>query len=273
MKKYLLSFLTVVFILSLAGFQGDNSGTEVTGIEITGTEASDSVLKERLPEPEFPLSEDVIKDALDELGLDWVIPQDEIQQVSKENVEGVIHVFRDPVKTQYEYSTSPLLYGGVSSGFVEGKRHLSISFDSRGYGLYGAPFAWEDWKQGIILGTMLYGGFEDKEEVYRALSELEVSDDDSIREWEVSLSKGYCWVHRSSTDRNTSEEGYYVWINFFESEEDYQKDKQKREEIRKQTLREMSEGTKKRLMWDMDEEARKKFQQEIDEANQMEAGD
>lgn len=273
MKFFLLSFGAVVCMLTLAGFQSGNPGVEAAGVEAAGTDVTDSASGERLPEPEFPLSEDVINDALDELGLDWVILEDEIQQISEEDVEGIIYTFRDPVKTQSEHSTATLFYGGVSSGIVEGKRQLSMILDSGGHGLDGVPFAWEDWKQAIVLGTMLYGGFEDKEEVYRALSELEVPDDDSALKWGVPLSKGYCNVQRGAIQTSPSKGSYVLWITFYESEEDYQQVQQKMEEIRQKRLREMSEGTKERLMQQMNEEEKKKFQQEIDEANQMEAGD
>ncbi|MDC7290605.1 hypothetical protein NXH76_22710 [Blautia schinkii] len=268
MKKILLSFLTAVCILSLAGFQSDNSGREVSN-----TELADSTSGERLPEPEFPLSEDVVNDALDELGLDWDISEDEIQQISGDDVEGIIYTFCDPVKTQSEDSTAAFFYGGVSSGLVEGKRQLSLALESGGHGLDGVPFAWEDWKQMIVLGTKLYGGFENEEEVYRALSELEVPDDDSRLKWGVPLSKGYCNVQRGAIQTSPSKGRYALWINFYESEENYQQELQKSKEIQQKRLREMSEGTKKRLMQQMDEDEKKKFLQEIDEANQMEAGD
>lgn len=260
MKKFLLSFLAVACILSLAGFDSDDSGAE----------ASDSASGERLLEPEFPLSEDVINDALDELGLDWVISQDETQQISKEDVEGILYTLRDPEEMHNEHSTAKRLYGGVSSGYVEGKRQLSMTLDSSGHGLDGVPFSWEDWKQVIVLGTILYGGFEDEEEVYRALSELEVPDDDGTLKWDVPLSKGYCNVQRGAIQTSPLKGRYVLWITFNESEEIYQKEMQKKEELRKQTLREMSEGTKKRLMQQMDEDEKKKFQQELDEITKEE---
>ena len=75
---------------------------------------------------------------------------------------------------------------------------MSTIFDAKSHMVNDKPFAWEDWKQEIIFITILYGGFEDEEEVYRALSKLEVPDDDKVLKWGVQLSNGYCGVQRSS---------------------------------------------------------------------------
>ena len=154
------------------------------------------------------------------------------------------YVLRDPERKYHEDSLDTILYGGIISGIVDGNRYMSTIFDAKSHMVNDKPFAWEDWKQEIIFITILYGGFEDEEEVYRALSKLEVSDDDKVLKWGVQLSNGYCGVQRSSITQPADSRGYTIWINFYETEELYLKMEQEKKEAQEKVREEHKKGRK-----------------------------
>lgn len=204
--------------------------------------ASDSASAERLPQPKLPLEKDVIMKTVEELGLSCVISEDESQEtLSRENAVYVLHVLRDPERKYNEDSEDTVLYAGITSGIVDGSRGLGGTFDARSHMLEDKPFAWEDWKEEIVFCSLLYGGFEDKEEVYRALSKLEVPDDGNALKWGVQLSNGYCVVRRSRIEQRPAT-GYTLWITFYETEELYLKAEQEK----KEAFEKAQEDTRKR---------------------------
>lgn len=181
-----------------------------------------------MPEPEFPLKESTVQAALDELSLPWVIFEEETRTVSENDPKPTLFSLRDPEKKQSAYSENTLFYGGILSGTIQGKRELDVTLESEAHGLTGKPFAWEDWKQEIILATVLYGGAEDREEAYRALSKLDVPQNDGF-ELGVSLSNGYCVVKRKMVQPGQGR--YILWVHFYESEEHYQEKQKARENV------------------------------------------
>lgn len=260
MKKCLFFTLVIASILTLAGCKNS-------------TDASGDVSENCLSKPEFPLDEDTVKETLDELGLNWVISEEETSVISKENAEGIMYTLRDPEKMLDEESKDNIFYAGISSGFYKGKRQLSMVFDSKSHSLDKKPFAWEDWKEEIILSTILYGGFEDKEEVYHALSELEIPSGDNVLKMGVQLSNGYCVAQRGAVDKQYSPGNYTLWMNFYESEKAYQEaekdnreawkkaqeDKRKRREEYLKKMEEAGTPVSKE-----DQEAWEKAQEEIE---------
>lgn len=149
--------------------------------------------KNGLSQPDFPLEEDVIMTALEQTGLPWVISESETHS----NIEGQIaYTLRNPTDT-YGDTENKVLTAGISSAFTEGERFLTVTFPSTPDEPATLPFAWEDWKQQIVFTTLLFGGFEDEEEVYRAFSDKKTPEGEERFEWEAQLPGGYCRVNYS----------------------------------------------------------------------------
>lgn len=77
-----------------------------------------------------------------------------------------------------------------------------------------------------------------KRRFIRALSKLEVPDDDKVLKWGVQLSNGYCGVQRSSNIQPADSRGYTIWINFYETEELYLKMEQEKKEAQEKVREE-----------------------------------
>lgn len=243
MKKHIILGLLIAGLLTLTACVENSPYAE----------GPDSIPKESMAEPEFPLDKGTIMKTVDSLNLPCVISEDESEELlTRENTVYSNYVLRDPERKYHEDSLDTILYGGIISGIVDGNRYMSTIFDAKSHMVNDKPFAWEEWKQEIIFITILYGGFEDEEEVYRALSKLEVPDDDKVLKWGVQLSNGYCGVQRSSITQPADSRGYTIWINFYETEELYLKMEQEKKEAQEK----VREGYKKR------QEALKKQQKE-----------
>jgi len=188
------TFLAVVLLCSLAGCQ-----------------------KSGLPQPDFPLEEDVVMTVLEQTGLPGIISESE----TFSSVEGHIsYTLRDPTKT-YGDTENKVVTAGISSANTNGERFLGMIFLSAPDEPAALPFAWEDWKQQIVFTTLLFGGFEDEEEVYRAFSDKEPPDDEERFEWDAQLPGGYCRV--SYSFNTTLEQSYTVRVTIYESKSLYQK--------------------------------------------------
>lgn len=196
MKKMMTWLLIFDCIFALAGC-GASSAEKTLGLE-------------------FPLEESVVQSALEELSLPWVIFEEETRRISDADREAVSYTLRDPKKKQNEESETTTFYAGVLSGTFRGHRELDVVLDNKPLGLVGKPFSWEDWKQEIILATVLYGGTEDREEAYRTLSKMDVPEDDGF-ELGVSLSNGYCVIKRRALHAPENDR-YILRIHFYESE-------------------------------------------------------
>lgn len=229
MKKHIILGLLIAGLLTLTACVENSPYTE----------GPDSIPKDSMAEPEFPLDKGTIMKTVDSLNLPCVISEDESEELlTRENTVYSNYVLRDPERKYHEDSLDTILYGGIISGIVDGNRYMSTIFDAKSHMVNDKPFAWEDWKQEIIFITILYGGFEDEEEVYRALSKLEVPDDDKVLKWGVQLSNGYCGVQRSSITQPADSRGYTIWINFYETEELYLKMEQEKKEAQEKVREE-----------------------------------
>ena len=229
MKKHIILGLLIAGLLTLTACVENSPYTE----------GPDSIPKESMAEPEFPLDKGTIMKTVDSLNLPCVISEDESEELlTRENTVYSNYVLRNPERKYHEDSLDTILYGGIISGIVDGNRYMSTIFDAKSHMVNDKPFAWEDWKQEIIFITILYGGFEDEEEVYRALSKLEVPDDDKVLKWGVQLSNGYCGVQRSSNIQPADSRGYTIWINFYETEELYLKMEQEKKEAQEKVREE-----------------------------------
>lgn len=172
----------------------------------------------------FPLEEEVITATLEKAGLPGIISESETSSYR----EGHIHyVVRSPAET-YDGTNNSLFLADISSANYEGERMLATTFDQS---VVSDQFKWEDWKQQIVFATLLYGGFENEEDVYRAFLEKELPDGKTSFRWDAQLSGDYSTVSYSSRSHTTyDKDGFairkqsaFLRINIYESYELYQK--------------------------------------------------
>ncbi len=172
----------------------------------------------------FPLEEEVITATLEKTGLPGIISESE----TSSNRKGHIHyVVRSPTET-YDGTSNNVVLADISAANYKGERLLLTIFDQS---VVSDQIEWEDWKQQIVFATLLYGGFENEEDVYRAFLEKELPDGQTSSEWDAQLTGGYCVVSYSSRSHtNYNEDGFtirkqsaFLRVNIYESYELYQK--------------------------------------------------
>ncbi len=193
-----------------------------------------------LPQPDFPLREDVVLAALEQTGLPGVISESETQSYTENHIS---YTLRDPVQT-YGDTENKVVTAGVSSALVEGGRFLSMTFISDAHVLKTVPFAWEDWKRQIEFATLLYGGFADADAVYRAFAEQEAPQGAESFAWDARLAGGYCRASYSLMNAGTAQEDefgitrrlqrYFLRVTIYASEAQYQSMQKAAEEKRKE---------------------------------------
>ncbi len=172
----------------------------------------------------FPLEKEVITATLEKSGLPGIISESETTSYTEGHI---LYVVRSPTET-YDGTSNSVFLAGISSMNYEGERMLSTTFDQR---VVSDQIEWEDWKQQIVFATLLYGGFENEEDVYRAFLEKELPDGKTSFGWDAHLSGGYCTVSYSSRSHTTYNEdnfpirkqSAFLRVNIYESYELYQK--------------------------------------------------
>lgn len=186
--------------------------------------------KDVLPQPTFPLDEEVIIGALEKSGLPGILSESETSSLA----EGQrVHVVRSPMITYSdtisteEASVNPstrLLIAAITSATIEGERVLITTFDQIDV---SDQMSWEDWKQQIVFATLLYGGFEDEEQVYQAFANKELPyGENAFRRWDVQFPEGYCTVrYRTSNETSNPKQKRHAWmdVNIYESQALYQR--------------------------------------------------
>lgn len=187
MKRLICTFTAFVVVCSLAGCQ-----------------------KSGLPQPDFPLTEDAILSAQSQTGLPGII-SDTFSSVEGHTAYTLYH----PTKT-YGRADSRVITAAISSALTDGGRFLSVELDSLTV-TEKPEFKWEDWKQQFEFATLLYGGFADAEEVFRAFSAKDangakvrpkgnLSPGPETYKWAAQLPNAFCTV--SYTLYNTSKLDY-----------------------------------------------------------------
>ncbi|MDO4273198.1 MAG: hypothetical protein Q4D16_05990 [Eubacteriales bacterium] len=195
--------------------------------------------KDVLPQPAFPLEEDVITETLEKAGLPGEISKSETTSFTEGQMA---YVVRDPIET-YDGSSNKLFIARINSAVYEGERVLFAAFDQKDV---SDQIEWEDWKPQMVLAALLYGGFEDEEEVYQAFlgKEIPYTTENPYEvyenpfSWEVQLPEGYCTVSYSYRGQTIyDEDGFPVRkqsaimeINIYESKELCQKLKKPRDQ-------------------------------------------
>lgn len=194
--------------------------------------------KDVLPQPKFPLAAAAITDTLEKAGLQGGISESE----TTSNDEGYTrYVVRSPTEAYSDRicleeaqanPSSRVIIASASSAIIEGERTLFTTFDQ----IYiSDQFAWEDWKQQIVFATLLYGGFEDEEEVYRAFLGKALPEGENSADWDAQLPGGYCWM-RYMPRKSKIFEGEYdiptwrhsgtLFVKIYESKALFQKHQQ-----------------------------------------------
>lgn len=186
--------------------------------------------KDVLPQPSFPLDEEVIIAALEKSGLPGILSESEttswFEGHKAHTVRSPSITYSDIISTE-EAKANPstrLLMAGISSAVIDGERALTTLFDQIDI---SDQMTWEDWKQHIVFAALLYGGFEDEEQVYQAFAgkEFPSSDENSLFQWDAQLPQGYCTVSyhtTKATSRPLQKQHALLRVNIYESQALYQ---------------------------------------------------
>lgn len=92
---------------------------------------------------------------------------------------------------QYDDTEIGMLVADIMSVDHKGERMLSTIYKQS---VASSQIEWEDWKPYIVFTTLLYGGFENEEEVYQAFCEKALPEGKNTFKWDVQLEDGYCTV-------------------------------------------------------------------------------
>ena len=197
---------------------------------------------ETLPQPEFPLTEEAVNAALEQSGFPGEISAEETQSYQEGHIA---YSIRDDSRT-YTAGGNAVLSAGISSSLVDGVRFLAVSLPLPSQKEPPEPFQWEDMKPELVMAALLYGGFTDEEEIYRAFSEEEFPQDQAVGQetepviergqWTRDLTGGYCQVTVRRSQRSTGSTTYTETrtIQIFQSEEAYQDYQKELEEAQQQ---------------------------------------
>ena len=159
----------------------------------------------------FPLSEKAVTTALNDVGLPLTISSEETQSFTEGHIA---YTLRGSGEDLYPFgAVSSAVYGG-------GKRHLTVIYQVRPEG--DAAFRWEDWQQAITLAGKLWGGFDDDDQLYRQLSDLNIPDDTVTgASWETETDGGFCSVGYTVTMLRGESNHVTFSINFYDSQQEY----------------------------------------------------
>jgi hypothetical protein len=197
---------------------------------------------ETLPQPEFPLTEEAVNAALEQSGFPGEISAEETQSYQEGHIA---YSIRDDSRT-YTAGGNAVLSAGISSSLVDGVRFLAVSLPLPSQKEPPEPFQWEDMKPELVMAALLYGGFTDEEEIYRAFSEEEFPQEQKVGQWTEpvtdwgqwtkDLTGGYCQVTVKRTREPIGSTPYTETrtIKIFQSEEAYQDYQKSVEEAQQQ---------------------------------------
>ena len=197
---------------------------------------------ETLPQPEFPLTEEVVNAALEQSGFPGELSAEETQSYQEGHIT---YSLRDDSRI-YTAGGNAVLSAAISSSLVDGVRFLAVTVPLPSQKEPPEPFQWEDMKPELVMAALLYGGFTDEEELYRAFSEEEFPQDQEAGQWTEPVTDwgqwtkdptgGYCEVTVKRTREPTGSKPYSEIrsIMIFQSEEAYQDYQKSVEEAQQQ---------------------------------------
>lgn len=131
-----------------------------------------------------------------------------------------------------EGSTEEILFAADVTAFeYEGERVLLAVFYQK---LGSSEIDWTAWKPQLDFAALLYQGFEDPEEVYRAFCEKKLPtppENNETYRWDATLPEGYCVVDYMPYSQKTFDENGFevrnhsavLRVNLYASYEQYQK--------------------------------------------------
>ena len=158
---------------------------------------------ERLPQPELPLLEETITDALETTGLEWRIERrDEYMiETAEETIPRTIYSLYMPDNSA-DYTT--VFIDSLDSTDFGRKIEVSRYINSEQLAKIRETrdVCWEDCREILELAAQLYGGFESAEEIYQACAATEFPEGERVL-WEGALSGGYCRVEARSVSQST----------------------------------------------------------------------
>ena len=159
----------------------------------------------------FPLSEKAVTTALNDVGLPLTISSEETQSFTEGQIA---YTLRSGGEDRFPW-------GGVSSAvYGGGKRFCQVThLEAAGEDI---TFHWEDWQKTITLAGKLWGGFDDDDQLYRQLSDLNIPDDTVTgASWETETGGGFCRVSYSVTMIQSKPSHVNFTIVFYESRQEY----------------------------------------------------
>lgn len=159
----------------------------------------------------YPLMAEKVEQAVRQLDMPLTISSEE----TKSFTEGQIaYTLRSGGEDLFPWgAVSSAVYGG-------GKRFCQVThLEAAGEDI---TFHWEDWQKTITLAGKLWGGFDDDNQLYRQLSDLNIPDDTVTgASWETETDGGFCRVSYSVTMIQSKPSHVNFTITFYESRQEY----------------------------------------------------
>lgn len=129
--------------------------------------------KQTLPVPQYPLDSDTIVAALQEWGLSYTIEEDD--WVRKERQGQSLYNLYSAENGEF--------VAGISSSQKDGERLLFISFPPF---YFTNPISVKEYENAIAFATLLYGGFQDQQQVYKKFTREYDRKNTEKKQYEVS---------------------------------------------------------------------------------------
>lgn len=185
---------------------------------------------ERLQQPEFPLSEEAVTEALKELGLEWRIERVQEDALLDEETTPTVNYSLCTSDDSAGYPTVFInSYHSTAFGrFLQATLYMNKAKVSEIR--ESGEISWEDWREVIELSAQLYGGFESADEIYQACTAAEIPEDEKML-WQGSLTGGYCTIEAMPGIQTWSKKGGSLHVIIYESEDAFQRMQQRAQEI------------------------------------------
>lgn len=188
-----------------------------------------------------PLEAAAVTAALEETGLPGSIDEEETQSYAEGHI---VYTLRGADEKTVMH---------INSVERQERRFLQIYYYTPSVP-EGPAFAWEDWKRQLVFAALLFGGFSDQEEIYRAFAgqdvqagKIPITDYMDAKftaeryEWDARLPGGYCRIKYELANTSVESSSYgnrvlaqspRMYIAVYESEAAYQKMRQEKIEAK-----------------------------------------
>ncbi len=136
------------------------------------------------PRTQAPWDEAAVAAALEKAGMPGMVSE---SRTYTDPVEYTHFEIRS-TEEDYEGTADPVFLGAVSSARDEDGQILITVFNQD---VASDRISWEDWEPQVRFAASLYGGFENPDDLYWALSREEIPDQGPYV-WDLRLPQGYC---------------------------------------------------------------------------------